>query len=400
MPVTTTYAPEQTVSASTPTSIVGGRHVLGLDLIRFIAALLVLAFHLAWLNRMYHLGSAYNYNFAYLDPFTKHGWVGVDIFFTLSGFVIAYSAQKASPLGFVESRFLRLYPAAWICSTVTLFALIASVGFHPYLLRIWANALTLAPTGRLIDPSYWTLGIEISFYFVIFALLAARRFVLIGPVLTVIAALSTACLSYAFALQHNWSSSTQFSSRFVEFFSTRWAQLLLLQHGSLFALGSLLWLWLCQGRTRSRGVAIALCLPGCLLAIRNDWQMVVHQAGVTFSPAPAVCLWMVATVALIASVVHNAFLSGIFGKRGAKLIRALGLMTYPLYLIHQQAGFVFMSALHGKVPDLLLLLVTAALAIGFAWLSVRLAEQPLQARLRHSLRALRGPSREPASTLP
>jgi peptidoglycan/LPS O-acetylase OafA/YrhL len=51
------------------------RQLLGLDLIRFSAAFMVLAFHLC-------AGTA-------LGPLTRWGWVGVEIFFVLSGFVIA-----------------------------------------------------------------------------------------------------------------------------------------------------------------------------------------------------------------------------------------------------------------------------------------------------------------------
>jgi len=46
------------------------------------------------------------------------GWVGVEIFFVLSVFVIAYSAEGSSAFSFFRSRILRLMPAVWICASL------------------------------------------------------------------------------------------------------------------------------------------------------------------------------------------------------------------------------------------------------------------------------------------
>ena len=52
--------------------------------------------------------------------FTWFGWVGVEIFFVISGFVIANSASKSSPTEFLLGRALRLYPAVWVCTKTNL----------------------------------------------------------------------------------------------------------------------------------------------------------------------------------------------------------------------------------------------------------------------------------------
>lgn len=46
------------------------------------------------------------------------GWVGVQVFFVISGFVIAFSAENSTALRFSEAR-VRLAPAVWICAPVT-----------------------------------------------------------------------------------------------------------------------------------------------------------------------------------------------------------------------------------------------------------------------------------------
>ena len=79
----------------------------GLDLVRFLSAVSVAAFHL----------TRRNYGDPTLMPF---GWVGVEVFFVISGLVIANSAGGATPSSFAANRFLRLYPGAWCSAAITL----------------------------------------------------------------------------------------------------------------------------------------------------------------------------------------------------------------------------------------------------------------------------------------
>src|ERR1700760_4093119 len=104
-----------------------------LDPLRSPAALGVAVFHLtfwswAWASTgtapgFEHYVSA-GLHFESAAPFTWFGWVGVEIFFVISGFVIANSASNASAKEFLFGRVLRLYPAVWICSTLTFMVLL------------------------------------------------------------------------------------------------------------------------------------------------------------------------------------------------------------------------------------------------------------------------------------
>ena len=65
-----------------------------IQLLRFVAASLVVLVHGAqW----------------------SPGFVGVDIFFVISGFVIATVLPRTTFKGFVRSRFIRIFPIYWLC---------------------------------------------------------------------------------------------------------------------------------------------------------------------------------------------------------------------------------------------------------------------------------------------
>ena len=162
------------------------RSLVGLDLIRFAAAAMVVWFHLSYWSwagsgataRMVR-GSV---SFPDLAPYASFGWVGVEIFFVLSGLVIAYSAEGKSSGSFALSRFLRLYPAAWICSTMTAVVLVAADMFSPV---GYIKSMLLWPKGKWVTGAYWTLGIEMAFYALVFLLLAMKRFDRIGQLFAV-----------------------------------------------------------------------------------------------------------------------------------------------------------------------------------------------------------------------
>lgn len=109
---------------------------LTIEIIRELAALWVFAYHIS--NHFAH--NPFLYETALL------GHHGVPIFFVLSGFVIAYSAESTiqnngSPLAFLKRRFLRIYPPLW--------ASIAVVLVLPYLLEF----ISFFKTGSLIIPT-------------------------------------------------------------------------------------------------------------------------------------------------------------------------------------------------------------------------------------------------------
>jgi peptidoglycan/LPS O-acetylase OafA/YrhL len=87
---------------------------------------------------------------------------------------------------------------------------------------------------------------------------------------------------------------------------------------------------------------------------------------------------MLAVLVIIFSVSFNGRVSELVGPGGAKVTRYLGLMTYPLYLIHQRAGFEIIGRLKQRVGFSTSVFLTGSLMIILSFIIVRFLEKPLQ----------------------
>lgn len=151
-----------------------------LDGFRALAILAVMLFHFfsRWIftagSSLYPYGGAFNY--------FRFGYVGVQFFFMISGFVIFFTLERTeSPGSFWMRRMIRLVPTMVVASLVTLlvFNLFETRGLFPASAS-FANLLpsvTFLPPGLFntlfpsaakfdyINGSYWSLWPEIQFYF-------------------------------------------------------------------------------------------------------------------------------------------------------------------------------------------------------------------------------------------
>src|SRR5438128_1660502 len=140
-----------------------------IDLLRFLAALAVVIFHYAFRG---YVGHSSSLPYPLLEPAAKYGRHGVELFFMISGFVILMSASSGSLRHFIVSRVVRLYPAYWVCCTVTFTALVLlAKQSSPTVVQYVSNMTMLtgfdfmqkiAPV-PLMDGSYWSLVVEMRF---------------------------------------------------------------------------------------------------------------------------------------------------------------------------------------------------------------------------------------------
>lgn len=139
-----------------------GRFIV-LDCLRAVAVLLVLGRHLSWLHVSHLPEGPIRW---LLKKWQFCGWVGVDIFFVLSGFLVSGllfregRTRRVDVVRFLVRRGLKIYPAFYVLIGLSILSgsvpwdssrLIAEVFFvQNYWVSIW--------------PHTWTLAIEEHFY--------------------------------------------------------------------------------------------------------------------------------------------------------------------------------------------------------------------------------------------
>ena len=144
-----------------------------LDGLRGVAILAVIFFH------SFHRWSdivPYQQSQA-LSVITAPLWLGVELFFAISGFVIFMSLERSrSLLQFATNRWLRLFPAMLIASLLVF----ATISFFPYRPAGMPNPVDLIPGLVFIRPEilnaitglemhslenvFWSLYVEVIFY--------------------------------------------------------------------------------------------------------------------------------------------------------------------------------------------------------------------------------------------
>ena len=155
--------------------------LLGVQALRAVAALLVVAFHAVeqWTTHRPGYGAG---------EYWPNGSAGVDIFFVISGLVMTISVQRhvglPSPARhFIRDRLVRIVPLYWLMTTVKIATVIAvpALSMRTRLDPLYvAGSYALLPlydNGVLVPPVLpvgWTLIYEMFFYSLVAAALSLR----------------------------------------------------------------------------------------------------------------------------------------------------------------------------------------------------------------------------------
>ncbi|HMM89790.1 acyltransferase family protein [Bradyrhizobium sp.] len=329
-----------------------------LDPLRFGAALSVAVFHLtfwswAW-SSVFGVAPGFEHyvaadlQFPSAAPFTWFGWVGVEIFFVISGFVIANSASRASATEFLFGRALRLYPAVWVCSTLTFIVLLlfASGSASEFILP-YIRAMLLIPKGirgQWLDCIYWTLAAEMAFYGLVFCALLTKKVTLrhLAWGLTIYSAVfnAFAMLVLSGVIQ---SDILYYVVLMFRVPCAAW----LLCHGCFFALG--IWLFSSANRklTSLEWLAVAgTCLSGCAEIYYFSSFLLTNIPAISDQSAFVPIVVWAAAVFLIAVTANRSRRSAVSASpEAAGYLRTLGLITYPLYLTHNIVGSAIIRVL-------------------------------------------------------
>jgi peptidoglycan/LPS O-acetylase OafA/YrhL len=341
---------------SSPGGGASGSRLAGLDLLRLAAALAVVAFHYLYAGP---IRDSVPVVFPEASDAARYGFLGVQLFFVISGFVIAASVEGRSAWQFTVARAARLYPAHAVCMTLTA-AIVAVWGAGVYQASVtqWAANLTMvAPAfGQpFMDGAYWSIVVEITFYGWVAMLLwlgvLERRLLTILAVWLALSAVNEAVLG----------------SKVVRL-------LAISEHAPLFASGIVLHrMW---GGDRRVVVWLIGAVAVLLGGLHGQSAMAYFDAVYADRLSPTV-LWVlhcgIYVVFVLALLASRRLVAG-------PVVLGLGGLTYPFYLLHQHAGHTLIGHLEpiaGRWPALLIV-VGGMLAV--SWLVWKLAE-PVGRRL-------------------
>lgn len=327
--------------------------MFGLDILRFVLAFGVMIFHFGHFGPTVIGATPIQTE---LGSWTTVGRFGVSVFFVVSGYVITLSVAGRNWRDFLWARTRRLMPALAVCASITVLVIL-SFESEPddHFGLLWLKSLLFYPMifgGDTLDVSYWSIAYEMQFYAFVALLLffGTIRYLDIG-----LLGLSIAGVLLAFG-----------------FGSIDAARAVLFPYTSLFALGVLLatrsnysslsrW-WLLFGVNVAFAVAMAYRFSGL------DYDAIgLVQA-------------VLAVICAVGLVVYSSKLR--VPRRWQNIATVLGMISYPLYLLHQRIGYAVINGMSdaGVANTVLLPLAMGVVVTIAAFVAVVVEPQLSKAR--------------------
>ncbi|MGK3126097.1 acyltransferase family protein [Candidatus Pantoea formicae] len=245
------------------------------------------------------------------------GDFGVDLFFLISGFVITLSSENRSALQFFIARFNRIVPLFIVCALVIYFFSISLPMVDPRE-RIVSlmYSLTFFPQlfgKQFFSSVYWTIAVEVTFYLWVTALIVFNvwnRYRLLICFIWI-------ALSYL-------NSFILMNSFLTNFFIT--------QYAGHFVIGIVLFE---LRMSKIKPLHAFLILISSVLVFNN---MLDHQKWIDSFNVHIESSALLFTTFFLISLVWIASHVETMGSYYS-IVKFLGAMTYPLYLIHADLGF-------------------------------------------------------------
>lgn len=333
-----------------------------LDGLRLVAALMVVCYH--------YIAMRSGWGESGLDVFptiggaVAYGWLGVYLFFLISGFVICMSCWGRDLRDFFVSRVIRLYPAFWFAVSATAAFRYAWPGANrPSHISDVLSNLTMFHEGMLVrsvDGVYWTLWVELRFY-LIFAVFVVWRGVTYRRV--VVFCVGWTALSAMAQAMHQNALTHLVMPRTSAFFVAGIAMFL------MYRVGRTMLLWGIVGVSW-------LIAQHHLVGLHAGAERVLGR-DMPWWPS----LLIVTGFFAIMAAISCGRLSGVQWR----WLTTAGLLTYPLYLIHEVIGWEIIRVLRDDVDPGVLVGVLIPGMMCVAWSMHHLIEKPLSGWLRTGL---------------
>lgn len=149
-----------------------------IQVMRGIGAILIVLFHCTQLYQT-------KFHINYLHGLFGFGYIGVDLFFVISGFILFYIhekqiGKKEGVIKYLVNRILRIYPLYWIILliVIALMFIVPSAGdSNKYnIVFVLSNFLLIPNKVKLfMIPPVWTLTYEMLFYIIFASAILTNR---------------------------------------------------------------------------------------------------------------------------------------------------------------------------------------------------------------------------------
>jgi peptidoglycan/LPS O-acetylase OafA/YrhL len=376
----------------------GNSRLLSVDALRGIAALGVVLYHAVLQTTNAVPDNFFRWPVEGLKFLSSLGYIGVFLFFVISGFCIhlqwarnsaAGKSQSISFLTFWKRRIRRLYPPYIIAFCLFLLTVAYSVGInvtHFFVYDVVMHLLMLhnldPATCYSINGVFWTLAIEEQLYLAYFLLLFLRKRLGWGPTLLIAAVARLVWFGFSHAL---WLY-TGFGIPVPEG---------ALSHWFTWALGAVAveaWFGLieiprwCRNLTLG-SVAIILASAISIYLPSFPKDTLLHDgAWLLMHPLWGFGFFVIVNRAVWWERDYSRQFAGL-NRHLPRLIQfaaSLGVFSYSLYLTHElviMQSWRFMSSLP---PILNTLLVLTPATIVFAWVFYGLFEKPFMTKAKQA----------------
>lgn len=298
-----------------------------LDALRITLSVAVVLYHYFWHGVA---GGGTNITAQPVEQFHLLSYA-VQLFFIISGFVIAGSMKNRSAIDFLIARVTRLGPTLIICGTIT-FLLVNSITTSPPVkapILGYLYTVTLIPLVRAlgIDPSLWSITYELRFYALAGMILWFWKSTAAAKLL-----FSVACLDI---LPLIWGGAGGFMD----------AQLLSMNtgfkiYGCFFAMGMIIYSIKHERKASPLNIFVfTLLFISCSIRTNQDFAK-IHES-----------LTLPHTFEIFSQTGFFLNLAGISlfivcittrpptNSNIVEFLRILGRASFPLYVLHQAAGF-------------------------------------------------------------
>jgi peptidoglycan/LPS O-acetylase OafA/YrhL len=350
-----------------------------IDGLRGIAILLVVLYHayVRWPDLVITSDTTKTF------PILALGWLGVQLFFLISGFVVAMTLEKCTGFWqFMGRRWLRLFPAMLLCSALVF----ATAPFFPHRpggspqLTDCIPGLTLVTNFawnsipgveiRLLENAFWSLFVEVHFYIVFgaFYFLAGIR----KAALIISGIFCLAVISYVVLPKEGIDQGPTLRLAISA---------LGFKHFGWFATGIFFYLYKANnGETKSLILAVII---GAMSALAT-------KGGTTGTALTIV--GALAALLLFALPLLNKHAAMVLSSKPLTIV---GFLSYPLYLIHENmmvSTIVSIQSSFPQIPVSLVPLVPISGVSVIAYIVAQYAERPIRNLLASAFIHMRGDS--------